>query len=145
MRHSAKLQIDIFGFMFCVRNHFTRSPQCLHTTPPPQGATRALVVKFADVKKAHTAKGWMGPDGRGASPLGFNGGMRHANVGGVGGYWAATAPGGRDVFSKGREVYPDYVNRGYPYQVGGEGAYACVASRRCVAELKSWRVGELKS
>lgn len=97
----------------------------------PQGATRALVVKFADVKKAHTAKGWMGPDGRGASPLGFNGGMRHANVGGVGGYWAATAPGGRDVFSKGREVYPDYVNRGYPYQVS-RGKRACVRVHVCV-------------
>lgn len=78
------------------------------------------MVKFADVKKTHTAKGWLVPDGRGASPLGLNGGgMRHG--GSVGGYWQATgAPGGpgglRDVYEKGqgREVYPDY-GRGYPY------------------------------
>lgn len=82
------------------------------------------MVKFADVKKAHTAKGWLVPDmhGRGASPLGLGlngGGMRHG--GSVGGYWQATgAPGGggglRDVYGKGqgRDVYPDY-GRGYPY------------------------------
>lgn len=81
------------------------------------------MVKFADVKKAHTAKGWMGmgmvpPDGR--SPFGYGGGMRHGNVGG---YWQATAPpaaGGRDMYGKGREMYPDY-GRGYPYQVWWNG------------------------
>ena len=76
-----------------------------------------MVVKFADVKKTHTAKGWLVPDGRGASPIGFNGGgMRQGN------YWQATAPpggggggggGARDVYPKGREVYP----APYPYQV----------------------------
>lgn len=80
------------------------------------------MVKFADVKKTHTAKGWLVPEGqgRGASPLGLNGGgMRHG--GSVGGYWQATgapgvAGGLRDVYGKGqgREVYPDY-GRGYPY------------------------------
>lgn len=75
------------------------------------------MVKFADVKKPHTAKSWMLPDGRGASPLGLNGGGMRS----VGGYWQATGtPGGvgglRDVYGKGqgREVYPDY-GRGYPY------------------------------
>lgn len=92
--------------------------------PPPfahnafsQGATRALVVKFADVKKTHPPKGWLVPDGRGASPIGYNGaGMRQ------GSYWQATAPpggggggggGARDVYPKGRELYP----APYPYQV----------------------------
>lgn len=54
------------------------------------------------------------PDGR--SALGLHGGA--VRPGSVGGYWQATAPGGRDVTGKGRQVYPDF-NRGYPYQVSG--------------------------
>ena len=76
------------------------------------------MVKFADVKKTHPARGWLVPDGRGASPIGFNGSLRQ---GSPGNYWQATAPpgggggggGARDVYPKGREVYP----APYPYQV----------------------------
>lgn len=105
---------------------YSSSPPSL---PPPfahiafsQGATRALVVKFADVKKTHTAKGWLVPDGRGASPIGFNGGLRQGGSPAAN-YWHATVPpgggggggGARDVYPKGREVYP----APYPYQVRG--------------------------
>lgn len=71
-----------------------------------QGATRALVVKFADMKKPPN-KGWMGtpshPGGNGMRP-------------GPGGYWQPQTGGGRDVYNKGREVYAGP----YPYQVRGE-------------------------
>lgn len=87
-----------------------------HCTVPchTQGATRALVVKFADVKKTQSVKSWMLPEGRAA--LGLHGAS--VRPGSVGGYWQATAPSGRDVFGKGRQMYPDF-NRGYPYQVSG--------------------------
>ena len=82
-----------------------------------QGATRALVVKFADVKKTHTAKGWLVPEGRGPSPIGYNG-VRQGNPAN---YWQPTAPpsggggggGPRDVYPKGRDVYA----APYPYPV----------------------------
>ncbi|CBN78228.1 conserved unknown protein [Ectocarpus siliculosus] len=108
---------------FSTRSAAIAAIEALHEKCTMDGATRALVVKFADVKKAQTAKGWMvPPDARGASPLGYNG-RYHGGGTSVGGYWQATgAPGGRDVYSKGREVYPDYANhRGYPYQVGPPG------------------------
>ncbi|CAM9413590.1 unnamed protein product, partial [Laminaria digitata] len=91
-----------------------------HENASSQGATRALVVKFADVKKT---KGWLVPDGRGASLIGFpGGGLRPNNPAS---YWHPTAPpgggggggggGARDVYPKGREVYPAPP---YPYQAG---------------------------
>lgn len=65
------------------------------------------------MKKTHTAKGWLVPDPR-APPIDGNGVLRPH--GGSAGYWQATGPpgpNGRDVYHRGRELYPGP----YPYQV----------------------------
>ncbi|CAN0098444.1 unnamed protein product [Pylaiella littoralis] len=101
---------------FSTRSAAIAAIEALHEKCTMDGATRALVVKFADVKKTQSVKSWMLPEGRAA--LGLHGAS--VRPGSVGGYWQATAPSGRDVFGKGRQMYPDF-NRGYPYQVSGPG------------------------
>eukprot|EP00904_Undaria_pinnatifida_P013037 jgi/Undpi1/8864/HiC_scaffold_25.g11326.m1 len=126
---------------FSTRSAAISAIESLHEKCTMEGATRALVVKFADVKKTHPARGWLVPDGRGASPIGFNGSLRQ---GSPGNYWQATAPpgggggggGARDVYPKGREagyppahMGPAYHGNPYEYQqrTPGQGAYGSYA------------------
>ncbi|CAM9667046.1 unnamed protein product [Ascophyllum nodosum] len=90
---------------FATRSAAIAAIEALHEKCTMDGATRAMVVKFADMKKSHPPKGWPILDGRGA--LGMNGGRYPP-----GPYW--------QPYRKSHDLFPGpYAYQpGFPNQVG---------------------------